>query len=207
MNIKFFYRDREESYFAEAKQCGWLMTAVKDTNGDPLSAIHKRLNVIHFQVNVDFQTRKPKTPSIYGQYRIEIPVEYIFEKCPRLYFSDFFCRKGGTGVHHIALVATRPNTLADKFCQHFLVALDVKDNDFLRYFASSGRCSVLNNSVWTELLVTEDLNMKEMHDRWGVRVEKVWWKGNPRQGPRYKNPQCSSCSLSADPTFGRYKYR
>jgi hypothetical protein len=64
LNIEFFYRDREYSYFCEARQSGWLKTVLKDTNGDPLSAIRNRLKVLHFQVNVDFRTHQPCSTSI-----------------------------------------------------------------------------------------------------------------------------------------------
>jgi hypothetical protein len=191
LDIDFFYRDREYRYFEEAKKNGWLKTVLKDTNGDPFSAIHNRLNVIHFQVNVDFRTHEPRSTSIYGDHRIRIPVDYIFAICPRLYFSDFYCLSSSS--HYITLVATKPNSDADLFCQRHLVELDIEDNDFLVW--SRGQCSVLSNGVWTELLVTEDLDMDEMQYEWGVCVEEVTWKGNNKGGPKRKNPHCSVCNI------------
>jgi hypothetical protein len=76
-----------------------------------------------------------------------------------------------------------------------LVELDIDDNDFLRFSRYSGQCSVLSNGIWTELLVTEDLNMVEMQDVWGVGVEQVSWKSGSKGGAKRKNPQCSVCNI------------
>jgi hypothetical protein len=194
MNFEWFYRDGNPSYFAKVQKKGWLTTMLKDPNGDPLSPVNERLNVIHFQVNVDFRTGLPCTPSVYGENRTKISAEYIFKKLPRLYFTDFFCREG-SNVHHITLVMTRPESEADLFCQQYLIELDPENNDFLRAHPS-GQYSVLSNGIWTEVLVTENLSLVDIQsEHCGGNVEYVHWKGNQRTGPKRKDPFCSACRV------------
>lgn len=200
--LKWFYRDKDRDYYDDVLRSGCMEKYLKDNNGDPLSPINGRLEGLHFSVNVDRKSGKPCKPSVFGPKRLKTPAPYMFEKCPNLYFSDFYCLKNG--VHHVTLVMTRQGSSSDSFCSRFLPNLDIDNNLFIQRTSYSlvrghqrrfePEFSVLCSKVWIEVLFTEDIDINEAFDR-GSSVTSVWWRGNKRTGPRLKDPSCMHCNL------------
>lgn len=201
--ITCFYRDKTEEYFKDVEESGWMRKYAKDNNGDPRSPINGNIDGLHFSVNVGRWTRCPAEPSVFGPMRLEMPAKIMFETCPNLYFTDFYCYSGRS-IHHVILVMTRTGSEEDKFCKRHLPQLDLKTNPFLRCTSSVSSpelggssdisVEVLLSKVWIEVLFTEDIDINKAKQE-GATVKRVSWKGNQRTGPKPKDSMSSHCTV------------
>lgn len=169
LDFDWFYRDKDDDYFNEVWEDGTMEGVLKDENGDPYSPINGRLEGLYFSVNVNFRTGLPMEPSIFGDRRLEVPAGYMFDLCPRLYFTDFYCLSKKS-KHRVTLVMTSPGSRADRFCKKHLPRLDITDNPFLTYDSCQGE--VLSNGIYTEVFFTEDIDLSDAEDH-GAQMSDV----------------------------------
>ncbi|ELU00399.1 hypothetical protein CAPTEDRAFT_192495 [Capitella teleta] len=191
MPITWFYRDMKKEYYDQILNRGEITVCLKDENGDPRSPINGRVQGTNFQVNVHHRTGQPMNPSIYGNRRIKIPADDIWDTCPNLYFADFYCYGNGSG-HHVTLVMTEDESSWDRFCWKRLPKLDAHDNPFLIFPYSEWKSpKVLSNGIWVEVVVTTNLTLSESDElgrvKWSHRYKNIV--------PRDKDPHCPHCNI------------
>ncbi|ELT90443.1 hypothetical protein CAPTEDRAFT_197461 [Capitella teleta] len=189
--ITWFYRDMEEEYYDKIMRREKITVRLKDENGDPRSPINGRVQGTNFQVNVHRKTGQPMEPSIYGDWRIKIPAREIWERCPNLYFADFYCYGNGSR-HHVTLVMTEDDTPWDRFCWKRLPLLDAEENPFLRFPEWQWESpTVLCNGIWVEVLVTENLGLSGSEEAGKVKR----FPRNRTILPKDKDPHCPHCNI------------
>jgi hypothetical protein len=69
-----------------------------------------------------FQNDLP-TVSPFGERRIKLKAEILFNESKNVYFSDFYCMYAAS-AHYVSLVVTTPGSDADAFCRQYIVPLD-----------------------------------------------------------------------------------
>ena len=194
--VQWFYRDKSPAYFDEIMQSSSkrvMKTYMKDRNGDPRSPINGRLCGLHFSVNVHQKTGLPIKPSVFGSMRLMIPAWVMFDICPKLYFTDFYCIN--KQIHHVTLVMTKEGSSADSFCAQHLISLDPRHNPFLRCPKNPlEAASIAQGNIWVEVLFTNDIDM-DLVMLLGGNLDEVRWRGNKRNGPRAKDPNCDVCNI------------
>ncbi|ESO05637.1 hypothetical protein HELRODRAFT_171296 [Helobdella robusta] len=195
---KYLYRNKPLKYFEDIvnKRSSIMKTYVKDNSGDPRNPINGKLNGLFFlaSVNKGSLTGEPKKTSQFGNTRLTVPVNILFDvhNC-KLYFTDFFCMRGKE--HFVTLVLTLENSEADRFCQEKLIPLNVFNNPFLMYDLHSASFRVPDCKIFTvEVFYTENVNLHS------GKITKVKTIGNRRFSRKGvpKNPECSLCNLPYD---------
>ncbi|XP_071118372.1 phytanoyl-CoA hydroxylase-interacting protein-like [Haliotis cracherodii] len=143
-----------------------MMPTVKDNGGDPRCPINGKLSGVFFGVTL-WKGILP-TISPYGDTRVQVPLEQVFDESARLYFADFYCMSGKRHNHYVTLVLTKAYSPADKFCQQHLIPLDERNNIFLRKEAPT--VSMVNPQVASNNPTVPMVNPQ-------VSIYKTLWLG------------------------------
>ncbi|XP_046332187.2 uncharacterized protein LOC124115306 [Haliotis rufescens] len=163
--IKQFYRNKPVHYYTHimSNRGGVMEKYIKDNNGDPYSAINKKINGLFFSGSLDARTRKPPDFSFFGDKRLFIPAEELFTWDTRMYFADFYCHNV---VHYVTVVVTKKESAEDRFCEGRLIELDLKDNPFFTIKEEPSYIA-LDGTSYQDLGDTSYLYRKpfSMHDR------------------------------------------
>ena len=168
-NVQCFYRDQSVHYYADIvqKSNNIMRKKIVDYPIHKGSPMFNHIQGIFFHTNIDYQTLMPYTPSIYGECRLEIPVQYIFNIAPNLYFGDFCI---SSKSRRVTLVMCRPNSPEDHFCRMFMIPLNPFWNPFLVFSMnpqSKFPAQVIGGGMWVEVVVTEDINILDALDKGG----------------------------------------
>ena len=130
------------------------------------------------------------SPSIskYGSLRYTVSPRDLTEKCPIMYFTDFYCVKK---CHHIQLVSTSPDSAADDFCKRKAIKLDIEHNPFFykkdgKFFVPSGKGIKIN------ILFTEMINLDCELEPVKLGYERI----DNGKGVT-KRPDCAICNIQA----------
>ncbi|XP_046568063.1 phytanoyl-CoA hydroxylase-interacting protein-like isoform X3 [Haliotis rubra] len=143
-----------------------MMPSVKDNGGDPRCPINGKLEGVFFGVTLWNGGLPTKSP--YGNTRVVVPLERLFDDSARLYFADFYCMQGQRNNHYVTLVLTEPDTEADLFCKQHLIRLKKRKNVFLRKEKRTYQ-TLRQHNVWVEVFYTDEVNISGlMRYRTGV---------------------------------------
>ncbi len=187
--VHFAFRNKTRQYFryilVEEDQI--MRTYIKDNNGDPGCPINGKLDGLFFNVRPDPKTKQVPTVSFYGDILITIPIDKLIEPDVNVYFADIYCHHQ---THHLALVATKPGSEADKFCSKALPRLSIEDNPFLFRVGTLWFSSV---EPLVEVMYTEDVRLSEPHVTWSVVRTTGRGSSTPHGHP--KRTDCSVCNL------------
>jgi hypothetical protein len=190
----YFYRDKNRAYFSNIRQNdgGTMKVYRKDFHGDPKSPINGRMCGLFFCTNVEWEKDTPVQKSIFGDTRLMIPMEKMYEVCSNLWFTDFYCV---FKPHYVTLVMTKPGSDSDRFCREHLVQLDWKTNCFLRRVESDdlGVIYKVSTSMWVEVMYTENLNISDQLSS----LQRVPMTGQRTGGTTglKKKTFCSTCNI------------
>ncbi len=189
--VMYAYRNKPEWYFQNILQNrGSIMEVyIKDENGDPLCPINGQINGLFFAVRPNPKTKQLPTESFFGGMRICLPVQDLFKSHLRFYFADFWCHN--QKAHHVTLVATKPHSPADVFCNEHLLKISITKNKFFfreqdgHYFC----CTVPE----VEILYTENVDLKAPNISW--HAVKPLGRGSSLPSGIKKNKNCNVCNL------------
>ena len=173
------YRNSSEDYFNEIMNRGGLMRVrTTDYTGDQRNPMNGQIKGLYFGVTL-FQGSLPdKSP--FGPTRVIVPLDRLITADTKVYFADFYCFNGGP--HYVRLVFTRQNTEADRFCEKYLVRLNMDENPFLSKKSDAFYCCAL----WVEFLYTENVNLNTGYVRWEKNIPSIWyWLDNKRHAQIY----------------------
>lgn len=210
--ITLLYRNNPLPYFTDIleNRGGIMNVCLKNDNGDPKCPINGKIDGIYFSCGVHPRTGKLPFMSPFGNTRFVIPIhKLIFPKDDRIYFADFFCHSKG---HHVALVVTKPESHADRFCARTLPRLRMIEaapsetesddesgsdceNLFFHFNSDEGRfyCSV---AVWVQIYYTENVNFgAEFAQNRDCIIQMGASLGRRAGYGRAKNPSCVDCNL------------
>lgn len=160
---------------------------IKDKNGDPASVINSNIDGLFFSAKVD-QNSNPTPFSYFGEIRVFVKAEWMFNIYSNIYFADFYCHYTS---HYVTLVLTQHGSKTDLFCQRKLLCLDKFDNPFLK-IAPSNKVYVTRD-VGIEVLYTEPINLRQN----GITFQRVETRGrgSSKKDGIPKNPICPICNL------------
>ncbi|XP_046568062.1 uncharacterized protein LOC124276449 isoform X2 [Haliotis rubra] len=159
------YRNEPAYYFNQLEN-NTMMPSVKDNGGDPRCPINGKLEGVFFGVTLWNGGLPTKSP--YGNTRVVVPLERLFDDSARLYFADFYCMQGQRNNHYVTLVLTEPDTEADLFCKQHLIRLKKRKNVFLRKEKRTYQ-TLRQHNVWVEVFYTDEVNISGlMRYRTGV---------------------------------------
>ncbi|XP_071115093.1 phytanoyl-CoA hydroxylase-interacting protein-like [Haliotis cracherodii] len=150
------YRNKPGDYFTQL-QNNIMTPQMKDNGGDPRCPINGKHEGVFFGVTL--WNRRLPTKSPYGDTRVKVPLERVFDRSARLYFADFYCMSGQSDNHYVTLVLTERDSEADRFCREHLVRLDKKQNVFLRKEGGTYK-TLRQDKVWVEVFYTNEVNIK-----------------------------------------------
>ena len=121
LKVQFAYRNKTAVYFENImyRKKGIMEVYVKDSNGDPGCPINGEIDGLFFAVRLDPETGDIPNVSPFGDTHIIIPIEKLLHANMNLYFADFYCNNTKQ-LHYVTLVATRLNSVADRFCNKHL---------------------------------------------------------------------------------------
>ena len=208
IQLNYITRDKPKEYFREIfKEANGIMRKYeKDGHanpdnpyGSPENPINGGLEGLFFSAIVDWSTHKPFPSSVYGEMRLQLPVDELLTTDRNLYFSDFHCMKsGGSQRHTITLVLCENGSEADEFCKSHLVSLDKWTNHFLRgksYFW------MVTKGAYVEIFYTESIDISPYNINKYMKVVDCEVQGrNPNP---QKNTHCKHCN----PTKSNQKKR
>ncbi|XP_046584373.1 phytanoyl-CoA hydroxylase-interacting protein-like [Haliotis rubra] len=194
------YRNKPSSYFEDIKRKhdNIMKPYLKDHGGDPRCPINRTLEGLFFGVTL-WEGKLP-TKSPYGDTRMLVPLEGLFDDSARLYFADFYCMRGQRKNHYVTLVITEQGTAADNFCENHLVKLDIRKNTFLM-MEGAYAWTPRQDKVWVEVFYTNEVNI------FGLRLTKteVIGKGSSTGGIP-KSSDCNICNVElSDKELSRTK--
>ena len=194
--VEFAYRNKTFAYFANImlRRRGIMECYPKDNNGDPGCPINSQIDSLFFAVRPDPETEHIPDVSPFGDTRVTIPMLKLFDTCVNLYFADFYCTNA-KGIHYVTLVVTKPNSIADRFCNTHLPRLSLYENPFLR-FHRSPECYgfICPQEPRVELLYTENIDLNEQFVKWQTNVRTLG-NGSSTPGGLPKRPNCRVCNL------------
>lgn len=199
----YLYRNKDQKYFEDmvSNKNSIMNPYFKDSGNDPLNPMNKRLGGLFFMASVNSSGEVPEESS-FGNTRLMIPVETLMTDV-RLYFADFFCLQGRN--HYVTLVACKPGTKTDTFCQQKLIQISLTENKFFT-FVGFGNCKVSNHcNVFVEIVITQPIDLKkELKHSPNMRTSYIIY-GVPIVGCGYskkqgvlKNDQCDICNIQTD---------
>ncbi len=177
-------RCKPSSYFeAIQKENGNIMeTYMKDDNGDPLCPINGKIKGLFFTASHEYNTYSP-----FGEQCLEIPAKQLYETCRNLYFADFYCiPKSKKQIHYVTIVMTKPGSVADTFCDRYLLRLEPDANSFLAFDAVTCRVPADRPSV--EVFFTEDIDIEK------ESLSSIRSKGTSSPNGFPKSFNCSICN-------------
>ncbi|XP_048240577.1 uncharacterized protein LOC124145244 isoform X2 [Haliotis rufescens] len=203
-HLKHFYRNKPRPYFGDIlyNHDGVMKAYLKDHNGDQGSPINGKLNGLFFSASVQFSTGKVPSTSCFGDKRLYVPADVLFDMDTCLYFTDFYCTSS-RGPHYVTLVMTRKGSDADVFCQTRLRQLNPFNNPFLYKENSvygwqvfTCTCSVCLN---IEVFYTENVDIgwlldRHRNDAYFENVE-TFGQGHSSLMGIPKNTRCNLCNL------------
>ena len=135
---EYIYRDKYSSYWKSLGK-NTLRAYPKQPDGDPKNPLNGISNVegIFFSANVNWSDGQPKTPALFGDRRLLVPFEVLYNDEFNVYFNDFYCMTDARHTvkdiyHNVTLVVCEPGGEEDKFCVDRLVKLDIRNNPFLQ---------------------------------------------------------------------------
>ncbi|XP_046563142.1 phytanoyl-CoA hydroxylase-interacting protein-like [Haliotis rubra] len=134
-----------------------MMPSVKDNFGNPNCPINGKLKGVFFAVTLwkgDLPTTSP-----YGDTRVVVPLESLFDDSASLYFADFYRLKDGN--HYVILVLTRTDKDLDDFCQRHLIKLNERTNAFLRKEGSTYK-TLRQDNVWVYVFYTGEVDISKL---------------------------------------------
>ena len=180
------YRNSSEDYFKKIRDRDGIMRVLKtDYTGDPRNPMNGKIKGLYFGVTL-FQGRLPdKSP--FGPTRVIVPLDRLITADTKVYFADFYCLN--TVNHYVRLVFTRKNTKADRFCEKYLVSLNINENPFLSKRLDAYYCCAL----WVEFLYTENVDLNADYVRLERDIKPFSTDGITRGLPKCK--ECSICNL------------
>ena len=191
-----FYRDKSKDYFEYIfdKRDGIMEKYEKDCHGDPANPINGQISGLFFSATMDKIHGGPlQCPSIYGDRRIIIQPNLLFNENTNLYFADFYCikRRYGQSPHWVQLAIAENHTQVDETSRRLLTKLDRYKNPFL-YFSISNRLVYVTSGASVEVFYTADV---DLHACGVTLLESVECRGNSSIGGKEKNPSCSVCNI------------
>ncbi|XP_046355509.2 phytanoyl-CoA hydroxylase interacting protein-like [Haliotis rufescens] len=189
--VRDFYRNKPSGYF---KDLATMMPTVKDNGGDPRCPVNGKLSGVFFGVTPwdgDLPIRSP-----FGDTRVKVPLERVFDESARLYFADFYCMSGQTDNHYVTLVLTKAYSPADEFCHQHLIHLDERNNIFLMKEAHKFNhrdlvSTLFLGKVWVEVFYTHKVPMQGLE----LTTTDVLGSGRSTQGGIPKTNGCPICNL------------
>lgn len=134
------WRDKPQHYWKDIfyKKKGNMIPYMKDFNGDKRSAINGNIKGLFFGCGLDRKRRQPPHFSYFGDERLLVNADVLFNFTKNLYFADFYCHYQ---YHYATLVVTNPGSMQDRFCiDHGLFQLNLFDNEllYLDYYKNYG---------------------------------------------------------------------
>ncbi|XP_046568059.1 phytanoyl-CoA hydroxylase-interacting protein-like [Haliotis rubra] len=184
--VSGLYRNKPADYFDQLVNYT-MMPQLKDDGGDPHCPINGRLKGVFFGVTL--WNGRPPTKSPFGDTRVVVPLERLFDDSARLYFADFYCMRRQRDNHYVLLVLTKPDTKADRFCQKHLIRLDERTNVFLRKEESTYK-TLRRDKVWVEVFFTDEVDIRGLV----LRETEVFGDGTSHSGGIPKNV-CYICNV------------
>jgi len=166
------YRNKSKAYFDaifSEQGDGIMKTYLKDASGDSRSPINGEICGLFFCANVYRGDGQPFPYSPFGDTRILIRAEEVFELTPNMFFADFYCMLNKQNTHHVTVVLTKSGSSADQFCNRSLPRLDLNSNPFL-YKDDEGHIWV-SSAIFVDVFITEDLNVKNMIESEVAKME------------------------------------
>lgn len=136
----------------------------------------------------------------------KVPSEEILSVTPHIYFADFYCMGGK--IHYVTLVATKPDSMADRFCRECLLLLPLDNetaNPFM-FFRDQGELYVnAANNFLVEVFYTEHVDIPEFkrtHRALYLTGIPLRGRGRSKRGGKPKNPSCKICNLPRSGELG-----
>ena len=181
------YRNSSEDYFNEIKnKDGIMRVSMTDYTGDQRNPMNGQIKGLYFGVTL-FQGILPdKSP--FGPTRVIVPLDKLITAETKAYFADFYCFN--TGNHYVRLVFTREGTEADRFCEKYLIQLNINDNPFL---SKKSDAFYYCCALWVEFLYTENVDLNENYVRWEKNIQPYSTGWISRDKPKYM--ECSICNI------------
>ena len=201
---EWFYRNKSREYFRDitSKHGGVMKAYLKDASGDPRAPINGEINGLFFMSIVC--NGRPQSKSPFGNTRLLVRADVLFDLAPNVYFADFWClnRKD----HYITLVLARSGSDADVMCQQQLPKLNIHNkNDSPFLFVANGevRVPAFSHKIFVELFFTEDLDVGQLlADKNKAKMKyniRTFGNGQTTQGGRAKHSLCDTCRTRGSP--------
>ena len=191
MSCKYIYRDKYDDYWDNIIN-GTLPAYPKDDNGDPKNPLKgiKDVKGIFFSTKV--WSGQPRTPALFGDRRLVVPFEDLYNDEFNVYFNDFYCMTKG-GPHYVTLIICAPDSKEDNICAGCLVKLDISNNPFLSIKANS---CYMSGNIFVEIFHTAE-SIRTVVDL-PHKIEKVecqYPKPGLKLDGRHKKPDCTVCNI------------
>ena len=198
--VEFAYRNKPRRYFNNIKnnRSNIMEVYIKDNNGDPGCPINGQIKGLFFAVRPEPSTFNIPDESLFGNTRIFLKIEKLIQPHVKIYFADFWCHKN---IHHATLVATKQNSKADKFCEEYLVKLNMRNNPFFYKDSVTDHRYGVTESVFycckeprVEILYTENIDLNKDYIQWRRNVPTIG-RGSSTPGGIPKQESCNTCNL------------
>ncbi|XP_071113426.1 phytanoyl-CoA hydroxylase-interacting protein-like [Haliotis cracherodii] len=190
--VSDLYRNKPSSYFKNIRRHhGNIMVPyVKDDGGDPRCPINGRLNGLFFGVTLYRGDLPDMSP--FGNTRVIVPLDELFDDSANLYFADFYCKPSRKHIHYVTLVLTDAGSDADRFCRRHLIQLDPYNNNYLWKDEFSDTYMTLDQSeVQVEVMYTESIDMSHRH----LTSTPTIGQGHSTPGGISKSENCDICNV------------
>lgn len=189
VHLPYLYRNKPTWYFDDIFRYhgGIMRPYIKDRNGDPGSVINGNINGLFFSGIVDHNSHPPPY-SYFGEIRVLIKAEWLFNNNTNIYFADFYCHYTS---HYVTLVLTLQGSETDSFCQRNLLCLNKFDNPFLKISTSND--VYVTRDVGIEVFFTEPINLR--HDGILFQTVEIRGRGSSKKHGIPKNSLCVICNL------------
>ena len=197
--VKHAYRNKSRHYFDNIRinKSDIMEVYIKDNNGDPGCPINGQIKGLFFAVRPEPSTMNIPNISPFGDTRIILPVRKLIQPETKFYFADFYCNHK---IHYITLVATIPNSTADKFCEKYLLKLSLESNPFFYRRSSDPFFHGINEPAFyccrepiVEILYTENIDLSEDYIKW--ESVRTIGRGSSTPGGLPKRQSCTICNL------------
>ncbi|XP_067674808.1 phytanoyl-CoA hydroxylase-interacting protein-like [Haliotis asinina] len=186
------YRNKPSSYFRGIRRHnGNIMEPIlKDDGGDPFCPINGRLEGLFFGVTL-FDGDLPAT-SPFGNTRVTIPLDEVFDDSANIYFADFYCKPPRRRIHYVTLVLTEAGSRADRFCRRHLIKLQPHKNIYLRKKRHSETYTTLDqDEVQVEVFYTESIHLSGLN----LTSTGTIGQGHSTPGGISKSVDCDICNV------------
>ncbi|XP_061166770.1 phytanoyl-CoA hydroxylase-interacting protein-like [Saccostrea echinata] len=194
--LPYVWRDEPTQYWDKIER--FMIPYLKDHNGDPRSSINGNLYGLFFGCALDKTSLQPPTTSYFGNERLMIASNLIYNDWKNVYFADFYCHYE---VHYVTLVITSPGSCADSFCKrHYLKKLNSIDNPFIVVDESE---LFVTLGVNVELFYTDSVDISSIlyHNLGNFSYVRTCGCGHSKPEGIPKNPDCPLCNLRGSMNF------